>query len=189
MDNNKPLLIVNDLHVSIDDKDILKGINLQVNLGEVHAIMGPNGSGKSTLANVISGRPGYSITSGSIEYLVENINEELPEIRARKGIFLAFQYPVELPGVRSWQFLKSSVDAIRKEKGESEVGVKDFDSLLETHRNKVEMNPDEYKKLIKKYKKTKKYMKSNLFQIKMMDGTEQYVTELLKEAEQATDEL
>ena len=130
MDNNKPLLIVNDLHVSIDDKDILKGINLQVNLGEVHAIMGPNGSGKSTLANVISGRPGYSITSGSIEYLGENINEELPEIRARKGIFLAFQYPVELPGVRSWQFLKSSVDAIRKEKGESELGVKEFDLSL-----------------------------------------------------------
>jgi len=148
MDNNKPLLIVNDLHVSIDDKDILKGINLQVNLGEVHAIMGPNGSGKSTLANVISGRPGYSITSGSLEYLGENINEELPEIRARKGIFLAFQYPVELPGVRSWQFLKSSVDAIRKEKGESELGVKEFDSLLETHRNKVEMNPDLVKRSV-----------------------------------------
>ena len=94
MDNNKPLLIVNDLHVSIDDKDILKGINLQVNLGEVHAIMGPNGSGKSTLANVISGRPGYSITSGSIEYLGENINEELPEIRARKGIFWLFNIPL-----------------------------------------------------------------------------------------------
>ena len=171
MDNNKPLLIVNDLHVSIDDKDILKGINLQVNLGEVHAIMGPNGSGKSTLANVISGRPGYSITSGSIEYLGENINEELPEIRARKGIFLAFQYPVELPGVRSWQFLKSSVDAIRKEKGESEIGVKEFDSLLETHRNKVEMNPDLVKRSVNEGFSGGEKKRNEIMQLSLLNPT------------------
>ncbi|KAA1294266.1 MAG: Fe-S cluster assembly ATPase SufC [SAR202 cluster bacterium] len=171
MDNNKPLLIVNDLHVSIDDKDILKGINLQVNLGEVHAIMGPNGSGKSTLANVISGRPGYSITSGSIEYLGENINEELPEIRARKGIFLAFQYPVELPGVRSWQFLKSSVDAIRKEKGESELGVKEFDSLLETHRNKVEMNPDLVKRSVNEGFSGGEKKRNEIMQLSLLNPT------------------
>ena len=171
MDNNKPLLIVNDLHVSIDDKDILKGINLQVNLGEVHAIMGPNGSGKSTLANVISGRPGYSITSGSIEYLGENINEELPEIRARKGIFLAFQYPVELPGVRSWQFLKSSDDAIRKEKGESELGVKEFDSLLETHRNKVEMNPDLVKRSVNEGFSGGEKKRNEIMQLSLLNPT------------------
>jgi len=171
MDNNKPLLIVNDLHVSIDDKDILKGINLQVNLGEVHAIMGPNGSGKSTLANVISGRPGYSITSGSIEYLGENINEELPEIRARKGIFLAFQYPVELPGVRSWQFLKSSVDAIRKQKGESELGVKEFDSLLETHRNKVEMNPDLVKRSVNEGFSGGEKKRNEIMQLSLLNPT------------------
>ena len=171
MDNNKPLLIVNDLHVSIDDKDILKGINLQVNLGEVHAIMGPNGSGKSTLANVISGRPGYSITSGSIEYLGENINEELPEIWARKGIFLAFQYPVELPGVRSWQFLKSSVDAIRKEKGESELGVKEFDSLLETHRNKVEMNPDLVKRSVNEGFSGGEKKRNEIMQLSLLNPT------------------
>ncbi|MBA14341.1 MAG: Fe-S cluster assembly ATPase SufC [Chloroflexi bacterium] len=171
MDNNKPLLIVNDLHVSIDDKDILKGINLQVNLGEVHAIMGPNGSGKSTLANVISGRPGYSITSGSIEYLSENINEELPEIRARKGIFLAFQYPVELPGVRSWQFLKSSVDAIRKEKGESELGVKEFDSLLEIHRNKVEMNPDLVKRSVNEGFSGGEKKRNEIMQLSLLNPT------------------
>ena len=171
MDNNKPLLIVNDLHVSIDDKDILKGINLQVNLGEVHAIMGPNGSGKSTLANVISGRPGYSITSGSIEYLGENINEELPEIRARKGIFLAFQYPVELPGVRSWQFLKSSVDAIRKEKGESELGVKEFDSLLETHRDKVEMNPDLVKRSVNEGFSGGEKKRNEIMQLSLLNPT------------------
>tara|TARA_Y100001968_G_scaffold208289_1_gene191411 strand:- start:774 stop:1550 length:777 start_codon:yes stop_codon:yes gene_type:complete len=171
MDNNKPLLIVNDLHVSIDDQDILTGINLQVNLGEVHAIMGPNGSGKSTLANVISGRPGYSITSGSIEYLGENINEELPEIRARKGIFLAFQYPVELPGVRSWQFLKSSVDAIRKEKGESEIGVKEFDSLLETHRNKVEMNPDLVKRSVNEGFSGGEKKRNEIMQLSLLNPT------------------
>ena len=171
MDNNKPLLIVNDLHVSIDDKDILKGINLQVNLGEVHAIMGPNGSGKSTLANVISGRPGYSITSGSLEYLGENINEELPEIRARKGIFLAFQYPVELPGVRSWQFLKSSVDAIRKQKGESELGVKEFDSLLETHRNKVEMNPDLVKRSVNEGFSGGEKKRNEIMQLSLLNPT------------------
>ena len=171
MDNNKPLLIVNDLHVSIDDQDILTGINLQVNLGEVHAIMGPNGSGKSTLANVISGRPGYSITSGSLEYLGENINEELPEIRARKGIFLAFQYPVELPGVRSWQFLKSSVDAIRKEKGESELGVKEFDSLLETHRNKVEMNPDLVKRSVNEGFSGGEKKRNEIMQLSLLNPT------------------
>ena len=170
-DTNKKLLNVNDLHVSIDDKEILKGINLSVNLGEVHAIMGPNGSGKSTLANVLSGRPGYSITSGSIEYLGENINEELPEIRARKGIFLAFQYPVELPGVRTWQFLKSSVDAIRKENGEKELGVKEFDQLLEVHRNKVEMNPDLVKRSVNEGFSGGEKKRNEIMQLSLLNPT------------------
>ena len=170
-DRNKKLLNVNDLHVSIDDKEILKGINLSVNLGEVHAIMGPNGSGKSTLANVLSGRPGYSITSGSIEYLGENINEELPEIRARKGIFLAFQYPVELPGVRTWQFLKSSVDAIRKENGEKELGVKEFDQLLEVHRNKVEMNPDLVKRSVNEGFSGGEKKRNEIMQLSLLNPT------------------
>ena len=170
-DRNKKLLNVNDLHVSIDDKEILKGINLSVNLGEVHAIMAPNGSGKSTLANVLSGRPGYSITSGSIEYLGENINEELPEIRARKGIFLAFQYPVELPGVRTWQFLKSSVDAIRKENGEKELGVKEFDQLLEVHRNKVEMNPDLVKRSVNEGFSGGEKKRNEIMQLSLLNPT------------------
>ena len=170
-DRNKKLLNVNDLHVSIDDKEILKGINLSVNLGEVHAIMGPNCSGNSTLANVLSGRPGYSITSGSIEYLGENINEELPEIRARKGIFLAFQYPVELPGVRTWQFLKSSVDAIRKENGEKELGVKEFDQLLEVHRNKVEMNPDLVKRSVNEGFSGGEKKRNEIMQLSLLNPT------------------
>ena len=95
------------------------------------SISGPNGSGKSTLANVIAGRPGYSVTEGEIIYEGDNILAKEPEIRARAGIFLAFQYPVELPGVRTWQFLKAAVDAIRKENGDEEMGVRDFDKLLE----------------------------------------------------------
>ncbi|MXX52541.1 MAG: ATP-binding cassette domain-containing protein, partial [Dehalococcoidia bacterium] len=113
------MLEVRDLHVSIEDTEILKGISLTVNEGEVHAIMGPNGSGKSTLANVVAGRPEYAVTSGEILYEGAEISEWFPEDRAREGIFLAMQYPVELPGVRTWQFLKAAVDAIREHKGES----------------------------------------------------------------------
>ena len=113
MIKEKPLLEIKNLHVSVDDDiKILNGINLTIKLGEIHVIMGPNGSGKSTLANVLSGRPGYNIDKGEIIFKGEDITSQDPEIRARNGMFLAFQYPMELPGVRTWQFLKSSVDAI-----------------------------------------------------------------------------
>ena len=102
--NDTPLLEVRNLEVSIEDTQILKGISLSVNIGEVHAIMGPNGSGKSTLTNVLAGRPEYEITSGEVLYKGEDLLAMDPETRAREGVFLAFQYPVELPGVRSWQF-------------------------------------------------------------------------------------
>ena len=109
MPDNQNLLEIRDLHVSVEETEILKGIDLTVKLGEVHAIMGPNGSGKSTLANVIAGKPGYFVDSGEIFYKGSNIVSIEPDVRARSGIFLAFQYPVELPGVRTWQFLKSAV--------------------------------------------------------------------------------
>ena len=106
MKEQKPLLEINDLHVSVEDGiKILNGINLTIKLGEIHVIMGPNGSGKSTLANVLSGRPGYNIDKGEIIFKGEDIISQDPEIRARNGMFLAFQYPMELPGVRTWQFL------------------------------------------------------------------------------------
>jgi len=131
-----PLLEIRDLHASAGDLEILRGVNLTVNAGEVHAIMGPNGSGKSTLANVLAGRPDYTVDRGTILYLNKNLLEMEPELRAREGIFLAFQYPVELPGVRIWQFLKAAVDAQRLHRGEEEMGAREFDQLL---KSKVEM--------------------------------------------------
>jgi Fe-S cluster assembly ATP-binding protein len=142
MSNFEKLIEIKNLHVSVAETEILKGINLSIGEGEVHAIMGPNGSGKSTLANVIAGRPGYSVTSGDIVYKGDSILKVAPEIRARAGIFLAFQYPVELPGVRTWQFLKAAIDAIRKGNGQEELKIRDFDKLLEEKRQLMEMDPD-----------------------------------------------
>ena len=136
------LLDIQGLKASVAETEILKGINLSIGVGEVHAIMGPNGSGKSTLANVIAGRPGYEVTGGDIVYKGLSLLTQEPEIRAREGVFLAFQYPVELPGVRTWQFLKSAMDALRKHKGEEELSVRDFDKILEEKRQQVEIDQD-----------------------------------------------
>lgn len=120
------MLKVKDLYVRVEDKEILKGINLNVNQGEVHAIMGPNGSGKSTLANVIAGREGYEITQGEITYKGMDLLDMDPEERAREGLFLAFQYPVEIPGVSNATFLKTALNEIRKHKGEEEFDAMHF---------------------------------------------------------------
>lgn len=120
------MLSIQDLHVSIEDKAILQGINLDVKAGEVHAVMGPNGSGKSTLAHVLVGRDGYKVTSGEVTYLGNNLLEIAPELRAREGIFLAFQYPVEIPGVSNIYLLKAALNAIRTHRGMSQLDAMDF---------------------------------------------------------------
>ena len=120
------MLIIKNLFVSVEEKEILKGINLEVSKGEVHAIMGPNGSGKSTLANVIAGKDGYEVTAGEIIYEGKNLLEMDPEERAREGVFLAFQYPVEIPGVSNATFLKTALNEIRKHNGLSELDSREF---------------------------------------------------------------
>lgn len=120
------MLSVKNLHANVNDKEILKGLNLEVGSGEVHAIMGPNGSGKSTLGHVLSGREGYELTQGTVEFLGRDLMELDPEERARAGLFLAFQYPVEIPGVSNMEFMKAAVDAHRESRGEEPVDTVSF---------------------------------------------------------------
>ncbi len=131
------MLSIENLHVSVDGKEILKGIDLEVKAGELHAIMGPNGSGKSTLSYILSGRDGYEVTEGRVTFLGNDLLDMAPEIRAREGIFLAFQYPVEIPGVGTQTFLKESVNSVRRHRGESELDAMQFLKLMREKRNEL----------------------------------------------------
>ncbi len=134
------MLEIKNLHASIGGKAILKGINLQIKAGEVHALMGPNGSGKSTLAHVLAGRESYEVTGGEVRYLGRNLLEMEPEERAREGLFLAFQYPVEIPGVSNMYLLKAAYNAVRKHNGQPEVDAIDFLALVKERMKLVEMD-------------------------------------------------
>jgi len=134
------MLKIKNLHARVEDTEILQGIDLEVKAGEVHAIMGPNGSGKSTLAQVLAGREGYEITAGSVRYREHDLLDLDPEQRAREGLFLAFQYPVEIPGVNSTYFLRTSYNEIRKHRGEEDIDAIDFLSLIREKLALVEMD-------------------------------------------------
>jgi Fe-S cluster assembly ATP-binding protein len=135
------VLDIRDLRATVGDQEILKGISLSVQQGEIHAIMGPNGSGKSTLAQVLAGHPAYTVTGGSVTYDGEDLLELDPEVRAQKGVFLAFQYPVEIPGVSNAYFLRAAYNAIRKAKGEPEADPLEFLDLVERKMALVDMDP------------------------------------------------
>ena len=134
------MLKIENLHVSIGGKPILKGINLHVKAGEIHAIMGPNGSGKSTLSHILSGKSGYEITQGTVTYQGTDLTDMAPEIRAREGIFLAFQYPVEIPGVSNIYLMKAALNAVRKHHGQPEVDAMDFLTLVKHKVKMLEMD-------------------------------------------------
>jgi len=136
------MLKIRDLRVAVEGKEILKGLNLEVGAGEVHAIMGPNGSGKSTLANVIAGRDGYEVTGGQIEFMGKDLLDLDPEDRAREGVFLAFQYPVEIPGVANIALLKEGLNAARRYRGEKELDALDFLKLVREKIKLVDMREE-----------------------------------------------
>ncbi len=165
------MLEIKDLHASVAGKgvEILRGLNLAVNAGEVHAIMGPNGSGKSTLANVIAGRPDYVVTSGSVRLNGEDLLAKLPDARALAGVFLAFQYPMELPGVRTWQFLKAAVDARRSSAGEKALSTREFDKFFKQTVDKMGMSLELMKRSVNEGFSGGEKKRSEMVQMLMLD--------------------
>ena len=145
---SNPILEIKNLSAGVDGKPILKGFTLTINAGEVHAVMGPNGSGKSTLAAILAGREDYEITGGEVHYLGKDLLELDPEERAREGLFLAFQYPVEIPGVNSTYFLRAAFNEIRKAKGQPELDAIDFLALVKDKMKLLDLKDDLLKRSV-----------------------------------------
>ena len=166
---NDILLEIKDLHAGIDGKEILKGVNLKVRRGEIHAVMGPNGAGKSTLSAVLAGKPEYKVTSGSIEFAGRNLLEMTPEERSWAGIFLSFQYPVEIPGVSITNFMKTAVNSRRKAKGEPELSAGEFLRLLKEKMAFVQMKPEFAKREVNVGFSGGEKKRNEIFQMAMID--------------------
>ncbi len=163
------MLSIKNLHASIEDKEIIKGLNLEVKAGEIHAIMGPNGAGKSTLSSILAGNEDYEVTKGEILFEGNDLTELDTEERAAEGLFLAFQYPVEIPGVSNMNFLRTAINEIRKYKGQEDIKAKDFLALVKEKSALVELNPDLLKRYVNEGFSGGEKKRNEIFQMAMLD--------------------
>ena len=165
----QPILEINNLHAGVENKQILKGFSLTINAGEVHALMGLNGSGKSTLAAILAGRDGYEVTEGTVNYLGKDLLELDPEERAREGVFLAFQYPVEIPGVNSTYFLKAALNEIRKSKGQPELDAIEFLELVKDKIKLLDLKDDLLKRSVNEGFSGGEKKRNEIFQMAVLE--------------------
>jgi len=166
---SESILEIKNLSAGVEGKQILKGVNLTINAGEVHAVMGPNGSGKSTLASVLAGRNEYDVSGGEVHYLGKALLDMAPEERAREGVFLAFQYPVEIPGVNSTYFLKAALNEIRKHHGESELDAMEFLSLVKEKMKLLELRDDLLKRSVNEGFSGGEKKRNEIFQMAILE--------------------
>jgi Fe-S cluster assembly ATP-binding protein len=164
-----PILEIINLSAGVEGKPILKGVNLTIQAGEVHAVMGPNGSGKSTLASVLAGREGYEVTGGQVHYRGQDLLEMAPEERAREGLFLAFQYPVEIPGVNSTYFLKAALNEVRKHHGQPELDAMEFLSLVKEKMKLLELRDDLLKRSVNEGFSGGEKKRNEIFQMAILE--------------------
>jgi Fe-S cluster assembly ATP-binding protein len=167
--SKQPILKIDNLHAGVENKKILKGFSLTIHPGEVHALMGLNGSGKSTLAAILAGREGYDITAGTVKYLGHDLLEMAPEERAREGVFLAFQYPVEIPGVNSTYFLKAALNEIRKHKGQPELDAMEFLTLVREKMKLLELKDDLLKRSVNEGFSGGEKKRAEIFQMAVLE--------------------
>jgi Fe-S cluster assembly ATP-binding protein len=167
--SKQPILEIKNLHAGVENKQILKGFSLTINAGEVHALMGLNGSGKSTLAAILAGRDGYEVTEGTVNYLGKDLLDLDPEERAREGVFLAFQYPVEIPGVNSTYFLKAALNEIRKSKGQPELDAIEFLELVKDKIKMLELKDDLLKRSVNEGFSGGEKKRNEIFQMAVLE--------------------